>query len=922
MKHEQAFRERAKQLVAAMTAAEKQGLLTTHQFPVERLGLPEFYIGTEVARGFVGRDNARFSTVTPQPIGMAASFDRALIRQLGQIAGDECRAYHNSGDKGALCVWGPTVDMERDPRWGRTEEAYGEDVFLAGEMTAAYTLGLAGDDDTYMKTIPTLKHFCANNHEETRMNENSMLPPRLKHEYYYAAFMPAIRFGGARSIMTAYNEINGLPALLNPDLNRILKAEWGLWFAVTDGADFQQTVLAHHYCPTHAEAYAEAVRAGCNIMTDEHVLTRKSAEIALREGLLTEDDLDRVLEEVIYARLRLGELDPECPYHALTADCIDTEASRAVNLQMAKEQIVLLKNDGILPLRPAESPAQIAVLGPLADENLMDWYTGIFRDAVSPVEGIRQAYPAHKIVTDSLWNLVAVKAPNGKYLAAHADGSVTPDADAVTEDALFELQDWGENWKNLYSRKYQRYVRLTDDTLKLHNRRIYDWFTGETFRLYEAPQGGTLIEEYHHHRRLQYLPDGSLGFTERRTVLTDCLFRIETVSSGRERAEALAAASGAVIYCTGNHPVQVAKECHDRRTLALNIQPDMALHLHEVNAKTVMLLISSYPYAICREQETLPAILWSSHAGAHLGTACAAVLSGAYSPAGRLPMTWYRSEHELPPLSDYDIASAGTTYMYFQGDPLYPFGYGLSYADFAYQRMTVTPHADGGCTAAVTLQNTSGTDGDAVVQVYFDMPDSQVPRPLRKLCGFERVTLRAGERRTVSVEIPAYILQIYDTHSGRMLTEEGTYRFSAGGSSASLPLSAACEIAGETIPLRGRVISAEHYDSAHSVLICWSRERRCHYLRTRGWGGKAVYAGVPLHDAHALRLSVASPIKPCELTVKLCGMQLQLPVQTSSSTDDFRDYTLPLPEGLPESGTVEIGLPEAVQLAALSVESY
>lgn len=919
MRDEQAFRDRAGALVAAMTTEEKLGLLTTHQFPAERLGLPEFYIGTEVARGYVGREESKFSTVTPQPIGMAASFDRDLIEALGSIAGDECRAYHNSGDKGALCVWGPTVDMERDPRWGRTEEAYGEDVFLAGEMSAAYTKGLAGEDDTYMKTIPTLKHFCANNHEEARVSGNSVLPPRLKYEYYYAAFMPAIRYGGARSVMTAYNEINGLPALLNPELDSILKAEWGLWFAVTDGADFQQTVLAHRYCPTHAEAYAEAVKAGCNIMTDEPELTRRAAETALREGLLTEADIDRVLTEVMYARLRLGMLDPQCPYHAITADCIDNEAARAVNLQMTKEQIVLLKNDGTLPLLPAEAPRQIAVLGPLADENLMDWYTGCFRDAVSPLAGIRAAYPDRETVTDSLWDLVAVKAPNGKYLAAHADGSICADADTVTEDAVFELQDWGENWQNLYSRKYSRYVRMTDGTLKLHNRRIYDWFTAETFRLYHTPEG-TLIEEYLHGKRLRVDADGTAGFTERRSILPDALFCIETVSRGEDRAAELAAQSGAVIYCTGNHPVQVAKECHDRRTLSLNIQPDMAQKLHKANEKTVLLLISSYPYAVCREQETLPAILWSSHAGAHLGTAVAAVLSGAYNPAGRLPMTWYRSEHELPSIGDYDIAAAGTTYMYFKGDPLYPFGHGLSYAAFAYRGMTVAKDGNGGCTAEITVQNTAACDGSEVVQVYYDLPGSAVPRPIRKLCGFTRVHLRAGETKTVSVAIHAYILQIYDTHSGRMLTEAGTYRFFAGGSSADLPLCAECALSGEQIAPRSTVIAAERYDFAHSTEIRWSRKKRCHYLRTRGWTGTAVYEGVPLGGHKTLLLSAASPIKPCELTVEICGRRFPLAVGAADSTDDFREYALPLPEGLPAYGTVAVTLPEAVQLGALRAE--
>ena len=245
---EKECREKAEKLVAKMTPDEKLGLLSTHHNPIERLGMGEFWIGTEVARGFVGRDPEKYSTVFPQPIGLAATFDRELLLELGKIAGKEARAYYNRDKKGGLMLWGPTVDMERDPRWGRTEEAYGEDVCLAGELTAAYTLGMAGiSDDGYYMTVPTLKHFCADNNEEDRVKCDAYLPLRLKYEYYYAAFENAIRKGGARSIMTAYNEINGVPAICNPDLQHILKEKWGLWFTVTDGADFVQILDDTHF---------------------------------------------------------------------------------------------------------------------------------------------------------------------------------------------------------------------------------------------------------------------------------------------------------------------------------------------------------------------------------------------------------------------------------------------------------------------------------------------------------------------------------------------------------------------------------------------------------------------------------------------------------------------------------------------------
>lgn len=917
MKQSEINREQAAALAAKLTPEEKRGLLTTHQHAAERLGLGEFYVGTEVARGFVGRRAEDFSTVFPQPVGLASTFDRDLLRQLGDIAGTECRAYYNRDQRSALCVWGPTVDMERDPRWGRTEEAYGEDPFLAGELTAALTSGMAGDHPCYLKVLPTLKHFCANNYEEKRINDNSFLPPRLKYEYYYAAFMPAIRFGGAKSIMTAYNEINGVPALCNPDLKRILKEKWGLWFVVTDGADFGQTLLAHKYGASHADVYAEAIRAGCDLMTDEDTLTANAAECALQEGLLAESELDEMLTNVLYARMRLGQLSDDCPYDSITPEEIDTDAARAVNLRAAEEQFVLLKNDGMLPL---QNPKRIAVCGPLADENLRDWYTGYFRDAVSVPEGMRAEYPDAEIITDSLWDHVTVQAANGKYLAVHADGTCAFDADTISEQTTFALQDWGENWQNLYAVSAKRYLRVSDDgRLLLHNRSVYDWFTHETFRLLDTPDG-TILEAPFHHRRMEAAADGTIRFTDQTAVTPERAFRIQVISRGTDRAKELAANADAVIYCTGNHPVQVAKECYDRKTLALNIQPDMAETLHSANPKTAMLLISGYPYAINREQEILPAILWSSHAGAHLGTAAAHVLSGAYNPAGRLPLTWYRSEHDLPGIGNYDIESTGTTYLYFRGKPLYPFGFGLSYAAFRYESLSITQNADGSLTAEVTLQNISERAGDEVVQIYYSMPDSAVRRPLKKLCGFARVHLAAQERKSVSVTIPAYILQIYDPHSRSMLTESGSYQFFAGGSSDALPLQAAVTVAGCPIPLRESRFDAEQFDQGYSVTIGYCRERKRHDLRARGWCGTAVYTGVPFAGKHRLLIRAAALVKQNGITVQIGSHSSDLQIAASSSFSDFREYAVPLPDDLPDSGTVVLIMQEGISVLEIALD--
>ena len=286
------LKERVRDLLSRLTVEEKIGLLSTHQLPVERLGIGEWYVGQEVARGYVSRDPEEPSTVFPQPIGLASTFDPNLMEQLGEIAGEEARFYHRKDPKGHLMLWGPTVDPERDPRWGRTEEGYGEDPFLIGEMTTAYTQGMAGNDPVYRRTIPTLKHFCANNNEKDRILCSSNVTPRTLHEYYYRAFESSIVRGGTGSMMTAYNELSGVPACMNPDLQPLVKDKWGLEFIVTDGADFSQNVLAHRSHATHAEALAACLKNGNDVMTDADDMVAAAGEDEYR------DDASSTLKQI------------------------------------------------------------------------------------------------------------------------------------------------------------------------------------------------------------------------------------------------------------------------------------------------------------------------------------------------------------------------------------------------------------------------------------------------------------------------------------------------------------------------------------------------------------------------------------------------------------------------------------------------
>lgn len=886
------YKQRANELISKMTLDEKLSMLTTGHAPIERLGLSPYYIGTEVARGYVGRSKERLSTVFPQPVGLASTFDRELLNSLGEIAGTEARAYYNIEKRGGISLWGPTVDMARDPRWGRNEEAYGEDVCLTGELSAAYTKGMAGDNGRFFKTVPTLKHFCANNNEEARAKCDAHLPLRLKYDYYYAAFENAVVKGGARSLMTAYNDINGCPAVLNPDLKTVVKDKWGLWYTVTDGGDFSQTVTAHRFVPTHSESLALSIKAGSDCMTDNGALVKNAAYIALEEGHLSEADIDSTLLNTMFSRFALGQFD-ECEFDGIDVSAVDCQAHRNVNLRAALEQITLLKNDGILPLEKA--PAKIAVVGAMADENLMDWYTGISSSDISVLQGMREQFANSEIIHDSLWDHVSVKASNGKYLSIDGDGLVGATAESVGENELFELQDWGENWINLFSVKHKRYIKLFDDgSFRLHNRRIFDWYTRETVNLKRVGDK-YLIEEFLHHRRMFVGEAGDIGVKPVTNVSPDQLFEISVVKSGRERASKLARECDFVLYCVGNHPVQVAKECYDRKTLALNVQSGMAVHLAKENENTVMAIISSYPYSINEENAALSAIIYSSHAGMYLGTAVAKTLCGENNPAARTPQTWYKSEHELPDILNYDIETAGTTYMYFKGEPLYPFGHGLSYSSFEYSDLEITPDGDD-YKAALTVKNTSNRDGDEVVQIYYTALDSAVRRPIKKLCGFERVHIKAGESVKIEAKIWHRMLEIYNVRNGENVLESGNYKFTAGASSKDVRLEKTVHIDGGDLGVRPNEFPAEAYDVYKDARIKYSKTHG-HYIIGTGWGCNVRYDGVSLSGKNTVTVWASSINGRGRITLDLGAKgKAEIEVMPSNAYDDFRQYTVEIPQ--------------------------
>ena len=844
--------ERVKDLVSRLSADEKINMLTTWQKAVPRLGVGEWHIGAEVARGYVSRNPEVPTTVYPQPIGMAGMFDPGMMRKLGEIAGIEARILHSRNPKTNLMLWGPTVDACRDPRWGRNEESYGEDPFLTGQMTIAYTKGMAGDDSKYLLTVPTLKHFFANNNEKDRDRSVSNLEPRTVYEYYHEFFRPSIEEGGAHSMMASYNELSGVPALVNPEIQTIVKDKWGLDFVVTDGGDFSQNVNAHKYSDSHAETIALALKAGTDVMTDGGDVVSAAAREALAKGLITESDIDRAISNSLKARFMLGEFDPPemNPYADPDPALMDCKAHREINHQAALEQFVLLKNDGLLPLK---NGIKIAVLGDIGDKNYMDWYTGYSSYNVSILDGLKAEFGAESVEFDDCHDHVAIRSKaNGKYLSADAEGVLHADVDTPNDSSTFIKADWGGEvtYKVKSTRKF-----FTTETMRADSDTTYRWFNQEILRPQVGENGITYLT-YFKRSVLGIDDSGKLIQTDIRGTSDRKLFTEEIVSSGIERAKKLAKEADVVIVCVGNDPMIIARECYDRETLALpKHQRELVKTAAKANKKTLMSVVSSYPYSIVKESELIPSIIYTSHAGPELGSAFAEVITGKYNPAGRLAQTWYTSEDELPDIMDYDIIKNGTTYLYYEGKPLYPFGYGLSYSKFEYSALSVT-RKGGETVVSFDVTNTSKVDGEEVAQLYFRAENPRVKRPLKQLCGFKRVKVSAGEIVRVTLTVPDRYLRFYDVTREKFCVERGGYEFMVGASCEDIRLRDRVDISGEKIPPRdlGLTTKAINYDDKNGTAMLFAKNLDRHYMR----GGELIYNDVKLSGQKGIQLLYAT----------------------------------------------------------------
>ncbi|SCG36972.1 glycoside hydrolase family 3 protein [Micromonospora zamorensis] len=844
---------RVDDLLGRLTQDEKISMLHQYQPAIPRLGIGLFKTGTEALHGVAWStdiDNngavvkAR-GTVFPQPVGMASTWNTDLIRQVGSAVGDEARGYHAQNPRvWGLNLWAPVVNLLRDPRWGRNEEGYSEDPTLTAAISTAYGSGMTGGDPDHLKSAPTLKHYLAYNNEVRRDVTSSNVPPRVLNEYDRAAFKPAIAADAATGVMASYNLVNGRPATVDPDLATEVRG----WtdqplLNVTDAWAPNNLIGSQGYYATLPEGNAAIVKAGLNsFITDDTNAqpTVTAIKQALATGLLTEGDIDARIRETLNVRLRLGEFDPGGGrFGGITPDVINSPEHQRLARQAAGEAMVLLKNARqALPLDPART-RKVAVLGPLADTLYSDWYGGDLPYEVTALDGIRERLGDSASVSglDGA-DRIALKDPaTGRYVTATG----TTDADPVAATgasaelaAQFDVVDWGQDVVTLRNAANGRYLGYNWGPFVTRDEQPNGWYVQQQFKL-EPQADGTVALRYVGYETKEswfgpdrYVTVGADGaLTLGASTAADAThFSREVVSSGIDRAVAAATAADTAVLVVGSNPFINGREAHDRTSTALSAgQSALVKAVAAANPRTVVVLQSSYPVTIASEQERVPAVVWTTHAGAETGHAVADVLFGDRNPSGRLTQTWYRSDSQLPPdLLEYDIISSGQTYLYNRAKPLYPFGHGLSYTRFRYGQLRTGAHsvaADGTIAVSVDVTNAGARAGSEVVQLYTHQRTSRDKTPIRQLKAFQRVQLAPGQTRTVTLRLPAADLAHWDVTRSRWVVESSTYDVMVGASAQDIRARTAVRVRGETIPARdlSRPTRAENFDRYAGVRL-------------------------------------------------------------------------------------------------------
>ncbi|KRA64390.1 glucan 1,4-alpha-glucosidase [Caulobacter sp. Root656] len=813
---------RAAALVSAMTLEEKAGQLKHAAPAIPRLSVPAYNWWSE---GLHGVARAGEATVFPQAIGMAATWDAPMIHGIADTIATEFRAKYvatRAADGGSaqyrgLTVWSPNINIFRDPRWGRGQETWGEDPHLTAEMGVAFATGLQGDDPTYYKTVATAKHFAVHSGPEADRHRDDVHPSAHDLEdTYLPAFKALVTRARVESVMCAYNAVDGVPACASTALlaDR-LRRDWGFsGHVVSDCAAIADVFLpaSHGYVKTAELAVAASLKAGTDLFCGEFG-PDKSSDVApivdaVHHGLLSEAELDQAVRRLFVARLKLGLFDPpeRVPYFKITAAQNDTPEHRALSLEAAKASLVLLKNNGLLPLKAA--PARIAVIGPNAGslDALVGNYNGTPSKPVTVLAGLRERFPGAKIdvvegsgwteapreaVPDSALKDLTVETFQGLDL----EGPATAPRPAT--NAAF---GWGRPQRQARQTSMRWTGVLTSTETGVHRFSV----SGEGgYRV--IVDGRTVVDAWT--RAPDSAPDGEVALTAGKAYAIvveanqsgsrgDLRLQWSRPSRGADAAVAAARAADLVVFVGGLTAKLEGEEMSvrakgfaggDRTSLDLPAaQEGLLERLHATGKPIVLVLMNGSALGVNWADAHLPAIVEAWYPGGEGGRAVAGLLAGDFSPAGRLPVTFYRSADQLPPFKDYRMA--GRTYRYFAGEALYPFGHGLSYTRFAYgepvlERATVKAGQTQGVEVEVT--NRGGRDGDEVVQLYVsrDAPGA----PVRALQGFQRIHLKAGETRRVRFVLDGAAMSVVGSDGTRAIAAGPVRLWIGGGQPVARP---------------------------------------------------------------------------------------------------------------------------------------
>ncbi len=805
-------------LISRMTLKEKISQLGAFEPAIPRLGLSAYTIGAECLHGVVTTNPSIPTTVFPQAIGMASTWDPGLIYRVALAISDESRALANKDDnKRYLTFFGPVINMARDPRWGRVQETYGEDPYLTSRIGVAFVKGLQGNNPRYLKVASTLKHFAVYSDEWGRHWSSANVGDDVLHEYYLPQFKACVADADAQSVMAAFNSINGVPCTADRKLlTGILRNEWGFkGYVISDAGGIRDLYDRHRYVGSPEEAAAVALNAGVDVdlrgSTYQGYLMK-----AVKDGLVSTKEIDTALARVLAVKFRLGMFDPlgMVPYTKIPYSDVNSEAHKELALRTALESIVLLKNEKqLLPV--SKNVKSIAVIGPNAAVCQFGTYSGISSDSITPLQGIRNAVSSGTKVMYAkgcgIWATIQSKylTPtranpdqhgwrgeyfdnmylSGKPILVRIDREINFNWRWGTPDASIHRNNYSARWTATLvppvTRTYQ-FQMNTDDGGRLYvdGKLLIDQWNDQSPDTYTA---SIKLDAGHPYKiKMKYYQD----------VDNACAHLGWDYEPSIEQAAKVAGGADMAIVFVGES-ISVQEESHDRPHLRLpGVQEDLIKAVYKANPRTIVVLINGAPLSIDWTKAHIPGIIEAWFPGEVGGKAIADVLFGDYDPGGKLPVTFYKSVAQLPPFYDYDVRK-GRTYMYLREKPLFPFGYGLSYTKFKYSNLEIKPRmisSTGTIQVSVEVHDVGDRGGSDVVELYLHDTIPGMKRPIKELEGFQRVNLQPGEKKKIQFILAANQLAFYDSRSKRWKVDPGKFTVMIGNSSADIKLTDSFEV--------------------------------------------------------------------------------------------------------------------------------